>query len=66
MFVASYQFGLDESHKRGTLDFHVILLLIRQRDLEVEEVALAQVARRLLVENAVRHGAAETPASSSP
>lgn len=61
MFFSPHLLLLDEVHEVGPLDLHRLTLAVVESQDEVEEVGLAQVGRRLLLEVSPRqtHAAAE-------
>lgn len=54
----SYLVLLDEADKGGALNLHGVAIFVKERNDKVEEVALAQVGRRLLLK--VRPAEADT------
>jgi len=46
----TYTSGFDEGHERGAFDFDRLTSIVVQRQHEVEEVALAKVARWMFLE----------------
>lgn len=64
----THLFFLNKVHESRPLDLHGLALSVVQRQDKVEEVGLAQVGGRLLLEVCPRetHAAADTSATKSP